>query len=358
MPAYRINEAEQDTLETLPALAERLYHRIRRTMHYGTGTCGITALISWDGFAQRLSTPGRPGIAAETVSRDQVRRAAKHLERAGLIQIRSDKKARRLIIDCLKADHDQQQKPPENPPHNPPYTDQAQGQQPRGLQAVKRSEAAPKAARVCEKAATSNEQNPPDNPTDGEYLQAHEIQGFFDQADSIPDREPARPTIEYPPNNRSNTTVPYRTNAGANETGNQAAPTETPNHPMQWAQYFIAQGFKIHRVQTPQTMPMFAEWVRQGITTDDLDNVTLIANTKLGRQPDSPAYYRNFLSQYLIEKQRARAEAATTAALRTTGGHHHENHRPARKLSAVERVAAANGYDLHAGRFLDDAQDW
>lgn len=347
MPTFRINDAEQDALDTLPALAERLYYRIRRTMDYRTGACGTTNRISWEGFAQRLSRPGSPGIAAEVVSIDQTRRAAKHLERAGMITFSSDRKHRRLIINCLMADTDQQQ----NPPDNSTGTNNPQAQQPRGMQKCGQGEA----ARYSQKAARYNGQNPPDNPPHGDYLQEHEIEGFFEQSDAIPATEAARYNGQNPPNIRS-TTVPYRTIAGAREDETEIQPSTTPNHPMEWAQYFIAQGFPIHKVQTAQTMPMFAEWVKRGITTDDMDQITLIADTKLGQQPGSPVYYRNFLTQYLTEKQRAATEAA--APIQRTGGRTHAIHQPPRKQSAVERVAAANGYDLNAGRFLDDAQDW
>lgn len=86
-----LSRAELDALYGLPALAQRLYvHALKPTMgrEFEAGGEG-RASLSWHGIARELRVESAPGIKEELPSKSQVRRAAKHLVKQGLITERT-----------------------------------------------------------------------------------------------------------------------------------------------------------------------------------------------------------------------------------------------------------------------------
>ncbi len=83
---------------------------------------------------------------------------------------------------------------------------------------------------------------------------------------------------------------------------------------LQWAQFFIREcGYPIHIVQTSKTIPLFAQWVRDGVTVSEMRQVMAACHAWNGdRVPDSPLLYGKFL-QSLRDSARQLAQETTFA---------------------------------------------
>ena len=102
-----ITDDELGALQGLPLGAQVLYLReLRPRMDYATGTVGRAHRVSWNGMRATLEVESRPGIAGEMPSREQVRRLAGQLERAGLIELISDMEGKQLIMRLPMAAYD------------------------------------------------------------------------------------------------------------------------------------------------------------------------------------------------------------------------------------------------------------
>lgn len=117
----KLSDQELDALEELPYLHRVLYiFGIRKYMDYKTGITGIKRGISYQSLGEELYVAPHVGpIENGSPSRQQIRRAVKFLEKAGLIVIKSVGK--RLIFECLLAESDKfvQNKPDTNPTPQP-----------------------------------------------------------------------------------------------------------------------------------------------------------------------------------------------------------------------------------------------
>lgn len=99
MPGIYISEEEMEALMGIPALAQRLYvFAIRKSMTFETGMVGVATPISWHGLARELRVESAPGIKEDLPGKQQVRRAAQHLVKQGLIIERSE--GLRLMFEC------------------------------------------------------------------------------------------------------------------------------------------------------------------------------------------------------------------------------------------------------------------
>ncbi|MGA7177981.1 MAG: hypothetical protein WBX11_00140 [Thiobacillaceae bacterium] len=105
MASLLINPAELEQLAGLPHSAVALYLVLRRLMDYATGLVGVTRGVSWQGLREELYVEGRQGMSSRSVSREQVRRIAGHLEHAGLVE-RHSIEMERLIFFLPKAQTD------------------------------------------------------------------------------------------------------------------------------------------------------------------------------------------------------------------------------------------------------------
>lgn len=84
--------------------------------------------------------------------------------------------------------------------------------------------------------------------------------------------------------------------------------TTKPQHPeMKWVEYFVNEkGFQIHEAQTATTIPMFLHWDSVGVSIPDVELAMIAANRKMnGERPSFPTYYRNFVEQVMLEKQKS-----------------------------------------------------
>ena len=349
-----LNSEELERIHQVPILARSLYLAIRETIDFNTGYAGKKTPVSWEGFAATLSTPSRRGYAGETFSIDQMKRAAKHLESAGLITNHSNKKQHRLILKCGIAIN-----------QRPPDATDKETQQSRTLRAIEGG----KAARIKIKPARQNEQRPPESPLEAETNKAEENPVFSRTEEAKAARKPDRQNYESPRNIRDTTTVLYCTNAYAREKREG-----TPDSFMDLVNFFTEEhGFPHHKTHTPATVPLFKLWIDQGITYQDLNEAIEIANNTNGGQPGTPVYYRNFVSQ-LKASQKREAESwqqqQNAPAQQPTGGRHYAKPTTAqdrrrifesgyhpdknRKLTPAERSSVAYGTDPDTLRKFDE----
>lgn len=104
-----MNTAERDALRGLPWLSRLLYtESIRPRMDYKSGYVGKKqgAGICWNACTEDLEVEGYPGVKYQRPSVQKVRRAAKHLERRGLIENRTKKDSKKLVFFCVLATTD------------------------------------------------------------------------------------------------------------------------------------------------------------------------------------------------------------------------------------------------------------
>jgi len=108
---------ELSALNGLSHMQQLCYLRgIRPYVDYQTGMVGIKRGISYQSLTEALYVEPHQGIASGSPSKDQVRRAVKSLERAGLLCIESLEK--RLVVRCIliSQGYSNQNKAATNPP--------------------------------------------------------------------------------------------------------------------------------------------------------------------------------------------------------------------------------------------------
>ncbi len=119
MSATAWNSAEEEALQGLPLAAQVLYLRgLRRYMDYSTGLVGVRRRVSWQQLSETLYVDPHAGLAESgRIGREQVRRLAGWLQRAGLLENRSDERRKQLIFFLPMADRDESaQKQPDRKP--------------------------------------------------------------------------------------------------------------------------------------------------------------------------------------------------------------------------------------------------
>lgn len=105
MDYIKINNEELSALRGLPHIQQLLYLTgIKPYVDYKTGMVGIVRGISYQSLAEELYVEPHQGIKSGSPSKDQIRRAIKGLEKAGLLRIQSlDWK---LVFQCLLVKQD------------------------------------------------------------------------------------------------------------------------------------------------------------------------------------------------------------------------------------------------------------
>lgn len=119
MTGIYLSETELQALAGRPDIQFRLYIVARRFMDWATGIVGVQRGISWQSLSEELYIEPAPGIKGGSPSKDQIRRAADGLQRAGLIRFSGQNSASfRLVFKCLLAETDKsaQNKAAINPP--------------------------------------------------------------------------------------------------------------------------------------------------------------------------------------------------------------------------------------------------
>ena len=102
--AILLSDAELESLYGLPSLPLRVYvQSIRRRMDIRTGMVGVSYRISYQAIKEDIYVEPVPGVKGEPVSTDQLFRAVRVLERAGLIAIRSVMASKKLVFQCILA---------------------------------------------------------------------------------------------------------------------------------------------------------------------------------------------------------------------------------------------------------------
>ncbi len=110
-------DQEREAMVGIPHLQCLLYIiGLRPHMDISTGIVGLARGVSWQSLREALYVEPAAGIKGGSPSKDQLRGAAKGLERAGLIKSKST--SEKLIFDCLLArtDKNAQNKVPTKSP--------------------------------------------------------------------------------------------------------------------------------------------------------------------------------------------------------------------------------------------------
>lgn len=107
MAAMAISDAEREAMAGLPHAAVVLYVLgIRPYMDYATGIVGRARRVSWQSLSEALYVDPHQGLAdSGATGREQVRRLAQWLVKAGLVESASEGKC--LIFKCLLASTDE-----------------------------------------------------------------------------------------------------------------------------------------------------------------------------------------------------------------------------------------------------------
>jgi hypothetical protein len=94
-------------------------------------------------------------------------------------------------------------------------------------------------------------------------------------------------------------------------------------------------------------MAMFRQWITDKVTLEDVEDAVLVAEAKLGTIPANPTYYRGFVAETVIEKQRAKENPAAIGSKPGSQSKKYNQRREnyetnnrfgQRKLSAAERA--------------------
>ena len=134
-------------------------------------------------------------------------------------------------------------------------------------------------------------------------------------------------------NNKTKETVLVE---GASQQKTQSSGDDKPTQGMQWVEYFVNErGFQIHEAQNAKTVPMFNHWVTQGVSFADVETALILANHTLnGVKPANPMYYRRFVEQVMLEKQK---NLSNTGQVNNSGSfqqHGNFNNKTAKTISA------------------------
>ena len=109
-------------------------------------------------------------------------------------------------------------------------------------------------------------------------------------------------------NIKTTTALPH--DAETIDTKKQPSGDDTQIQGMKWVEFFVNKvGFQIHEAQTAKTVPMFVSWVETGVTIADVDLAMIAAKKALnGVMPSNPMYYRRFVDQVILEKQKIQSD--------------------------------------------------
>jgi hypothetical protein len=107
--------------------------------------------------------------------------------------------------------------------------------------------------------------------------------------------------------------------AGEDETfaaKNKPSGDDAPTQGMKWVEFFVNKiGFQIHEAQTAKTVPMFVQWEKLGVTVADVELAMIAAKRALnGSNPSNPVYYRRFVEQVMLEKQKSQEDQERTTS--------------------------------------------
>ena len=115
------NDLEDGQLQGIPLAAQVFYLRgLRRHMDYENGLVGVKRRTSWQALSEVVYVEPHQGAGATgALGKQQIRRLATVLERAGLVEIRSDTKSKRLVffLPLAFTDHSVQKNTDTKPTH-------------------------------------------------------------------------------------------------------------------------------------------------------------------------------------------------------------------------------------------------
>lgn len=124
---YCISDQERGAMYGLPHRCRVLYHELRAWMDVETRLTGVRRGISWQSLREALFVEPHQGDPdSGSPSKDQVRRMASRLERAGLLEAKSVDKRLIFFLPLADTHHSAQKKAATKPPqsrHTQPATE-------------------------------------------------------------------------------------------------------------------------------------------------------------------------------------------------------------------------------------------
>ena len=291
------NSDEDAALQGLSVEAQVIYLRgLRRYMDFGTGVAGHPGRkISYQGLKETI-TPERDwgsNKKEKEVTKGFVRARLTELKRAGLIQDAGSNRVDGLVVRLVLADT--------------------------GVVRSKKERHR--------------------NDTGEQHTEQHSAEPV-----KRPEEQQVIGGVGAWENTGNNTGQTPRndTHPGTGNTVLYFARESVPEKPAQWLEFFSRQGFPHHRVQTASTVPMFAAWCKQQISTGLVLEAMEIAHSNLNGRPDTPKYYDGFVQSLSREYQR-RSE-----------GHQHEqrSNQPSHQRSGA-RVSTVQEHSERAQRYID-----
>lgn len=254
---YFLSQQEQEALDGLPLLARLLYLvAIRSRMDKKTKLVGMYPKVSWRAFTEWLEVEGMPGIKAQRPSEQQVRRSARHLEKQGLVQMRSVDK--QLIM------------------HLP--------------MAVVGFSAANKADRLANMERSSLADTQQQRVSPG-YTGAGAV--HVEQADSHAGGESDGQADTHHNCTDLNSSLPVYT----------LARDDDQLSVDQWIAFWRHEhGYPEAVINTPVCVALFEHWAGNGRTVGMIRRcISMGMARNAGRMPDNPCYFRSFVDAYVRE---------------------------------------------------------
>lgn len=324
------NDEEDAALRGLPWMARVLYLQgLRRHMDYSTGLVGLSRRISYQSMREVLEVHRDLGskLEPDKVTNDQIRAALAQLERAKdadghpaplIARVRQPGQGKfaplvfRLLLATVKK--------PDSSGSCPDFA---------GGASIRPNE--------------EPQENPKGGTPSGAPRKAAVIPLYIvepqEAAGEGTPKEPQGRNHTPPGSGNNNHTLPVRPDDEILQRYElRLVPTKTDT----WACFMAwARMFQFHIVKQVAVIQLFREWVNAGVRVEQMLDAMHAAEAKLGRVPDSPLYYRNFVAEVLLVQSRQRQGYQPPNA----GGHRHGNKPSAAEMARDQLGGGSRVYD-------------
>lgn len=261
-----ISNEELDALEGLRHVLVRLYiFGVRRYMDSATRIVGIKRGISYQSLIEEMFEEPIRGIKLKNFSRQQARRAVKALEKAGLVEIQST--AEKLILKCILA--------------------------PQGKSVQNKADTKPTSPNDPEADTYYHSKNPIN-------IESEEDQKT--KADTEADRG-VKAKADTP---LLSIYKPYLTYSESSKFDQSQVLKE--GH--QWESFLVDFcKFQFHQIKTVKVIHMCMDWAKEEATLGDVIQGIECAEAKLGKRPDTPLFYKNFVDEAIRTRKAPKTES-------------------------------------------------
>lgn len=273
MAAASWNDDEDLALQGLRPATQIIYLRgLRKYMDFKTGIVGVSRKVCYPGLIEVCEfKPDRGSrLQRQRLTKDGARAAIKELERAGLVVNLSQKGVMMLVLKLPLAtsDYSVSVRNPTGTPQEP------------------------------------HSKEPREDNVESLSVSRGEVGSGHSSTPLEPHRNPIGMNPIHPLSVNNCTVLAH--------SGSEIFKT-----PGQWVEFFVNElKFQIRTAQTAKTMPMFRSWCDQGVSVNQVRDAVESGDATLGRRPDTPMYYRNFVHTVLIETERNISDGKKISASR------------------------------------------